>query len=65
MKYSVMEIGNTIQPELCLAAPQSQPGKGTGYRALLKETQTSTKHRQVINEVYNTKTILHLAVIPP
>lgn len=41
LDYSVT-IGNKVQPELCLAAPQSQPGRGTGYRALLKETRTST-----------------------
>lgn len=44
-----MDIDDIIQPELCLVAPQNQPGKGTGYRARLQET--STKHRQMINEV--------------
>lgn len=46
-----MDTDNKIQPELYLVAPQSQPGKGTGYREHLQETKTSTKHRQMINEV--------------
>lgn len=51
-----------IQPVLCLAAPRSQPGRGTGCRALLKEKLTSTKHRQGINEVKDTISILILFI---
>ncbi len=57
-----MEIWNKIQPELCLAAPQSQPGRGTGYRVLLKETWASTTHRQVRNKVKDQHNILSITV---
>lgn len=40
IKYNSGNSKQKFQPEPCLAAPQSQPGRGTGYRALLMETLT-------------------------